>query len=162
MRIILGALALVALTGAGHPGKPVFEFKEFRAGEIIPAERLRRCKDEGSEITCFETRDRVAGVKASTFIHVYGEKLSAVSALFDRDDYPAVALALRAKYGDPCENRSTKVQNRMGADFDNRIFVWCFATGELELREMVGKVSQSGFGYEDDNRPPAKAPTVDF
>ena len=56
-----------------------------------------------------------------------------------------------------------KWQNAAGASLDNSVALWCFATGELELPEIGASLKYTNAEYVDHvNRPPGKAPKIDF
>lgn len=72
--------------------------------------------------------------------------LNAITVLFAPDDFAPIAKALTEKFGKPAKTDNSKVQNRMGAKFDQIEIAWTNAAQEATLsRYYGGKLDRSGF-----------------
>lgn len=195
MRKIAVLIAGVVLVGAGSAwgqAKPVFEYKGFRAGEVIPEERLEPCrpkpesepktgmeallqswrKSQGVDnaqidrdyFSCSDFNAKVAGFDVtSEFIGIYKERLSSVTITFDAPAFKLITDAFKAKYGPPCTVNMNRVQNRMGASFPSPRYEWCFSRGRLVADMYYPTLDTSTATWEDPaNQPPKATPKVDF
>ena len=71
-------------------------------------------------------------------------RVIAVSVIFAEEEFGSIANALTEKFGAPTSKSKESVSNRMGAKFDNAMFVWLAKDGEtLRLQQRAGEVSKS-------------------
>lgn len=163
MRLIsFSVLAIVAASSSALAAAPVFEFKGYVAGVEAADDKLAGCTKEAEFLSCTNFDDQIAGQKAIVDVQIYGKRLSSVLALIDRGSYGEVLAAVTQKYGRPCRVAQEQWANALGTKLDNTKSVWCFATGELTIREIGSNLDKMGFAYYDTNQPPTKAPKVDF
>jgi len=142
---------------------PKFEFKSVHAGDPMPRRGLLGCPklEEHDQHICPEADFSVAGVKAFSAATFYDQS-GLIGLLFSvrRGDGPTLAQALEAKYGKPCDVKTTEVQNSFGAKFERETRRWCFADGIGTFESIGRKVDAASFGFTV--IPPDKKPVVDF
>lgn len=178
-----GVLAVVMLTSAAPPS-PLFEYKGFRAGDVIPEERLARCRAEpvgnkpsmadaidqlrkaaqGEGLVSCVTRDPViAGRPAiSEVVNIHDGRLSSVRLRFSPENFPTVRDAFTSKYGQPCKLAVKTLGNAYGGKLDSPSYTWCFASGELVADLFYGDRNTSSAEYRDINQAGTPEPKVDF
>lgn len=151
-------IALIAASLSQAPANlPDFEFKEFRGQGVYNEKSLIEmgCDQEpNSRVFNCSRQDTISGRWAFLQFTIADRKLASLRVSgFDRD-LPAVLPELRGKYGAPCRIGSEEVSNRLGGRFTSRTFTWCFATGNLVLRERDTRVDAYSLTFSAFVQPP--------
>lgn len=91
--------------------------------------------------------ETIAGAPAKSVLFVfYAGKLSAISVHIEEKYFTQVIEALKEKYGKG-EYESEMIQNRMGAKFENKNYVWLKAGGMLNATRYSGNLETSAVLY---------------
>lgn len=146
-------------------GLQVFDFKGIRADQVVPNPRaigLNVCSHDkrANEWTCMPGMT-VANRFAVTVWHFKDDLLSSLEISGGRSDYSLFRDAFTERYGQPCRQTTEKWQNAMGASLDNHVAIWCFSTGELELREIGDRITSTEATYVRGGFKQPK-PQIDF
>lgn len=174
----IGLCLAMLLTIAAAPHKPVarsapkpapiaaplpqFEFRGIRAGEPADPAALAKC-GAGEKVECLETGVEMADAYLMGLTTTYYRgKLSGIEIFAKTIFFKKLTDAFTTKYGKPCKAEMPKVQNRMGASFDNIVLTWCFASGNLKAEMFGVDLDTSLITYEDRNQAPKPEPKVDF
>lgn len=175
MRLLMGLAAAILLAStaqaaelpADRVGLPSFEFREHKAGEELatayPRNRgiLSPCRDGGGDRTLVYCYDRGSGfggaingyiqnVTVPSLKYFYYEgKLMTVEMLFGADDYEAILQMLVGRYGPVAVQDTQAVQNSLGVQYANRMALWRFAEGNLQIQERYELANQSKLVFTD-------------
>lgn len=166
-------IAAILLSAAAPTELPNFEFRDAVAGEPGTLTQFGRCSDSkvSGKGSCAATTHRasparpgfISGVALKAIIATtYQGRLSGIYGTFSGSDFPTIATAFGAKYGEPCKREDRDWQSRGGVKTTNTIITWCFRTGRLRLESHGASLLEGRFIYMDEWQPPAEAPRVDF
>lgn len=160
MRAIALAIALLPTMATAQELKP-FDFMGYVAGEIIPAEKLKKCT-KGPDATCIVRMVKVSTIYADYLLETHNFRLSSLYIDAHPNSYPALLEAFTAKYGEPCDTVDTVWKNAAGAELSNPTTFWCFKTGKLMFAKYGSRIDKMAILYTDTNKPPEPAPTINF
>jgi hypothetical protein len=84
-----------------------------------------------------------ATLPISYFVTLRDGAIDSVTIRFDSSSFGMIAGGLIEKYGPPSRDVTERVQNRMGATFDDRTVEWNRPDGQIRARERAGSVDTS-------------------
>lgn len=163
MRTIATALFVVLAAPAAAQTAPNFEFRGWVAGAQPPADQIKGCSSDAPDVlSCVEGYVPVGGANSFVMATLYRSQLSRVFVSSKQGNWAAISQAFSAKYGKPCRQEIEDWQSAGGVKLKNIVEHWCFATGELSLRQYGSKLTETLAIYQDKNETPAKPAKVDF
>lgn len=163
MRMLVIAAILMVGAPAGAQTVPNFEFRGWVAGAQPSPEQTKGCASDGPDIlSCVEGYVPVGGASSFVMATLYKAQLSRVFVSSKQGNWPAISAAFTAKYGKPCRQEVEDWQSAGGVKLKNIVEHWCFATGELSLRQYGSKLTETLAIYQDKNDTPPKPGKVDF
>jgi hypothetical protein len=165
--VVMAIVALLAVDPVvgQQGGRPVFQFRDVRAGQQIDlaAPAYRDCKPRNGRVECIKYRDKVSDIEAMSVFTFFNSRLESLSLTIDREDYSKLLSSLTAKYGPPCETGFKDFRDGRGGLFTGQINRWCFDSGKLSFFEFGSNGQDSDAIYLDTVwRAPAAKPKVDF
>lgn len=146
---------------------PIFDFLGQNTEAPATMTMLNSVKcDAGAsgKISCTDYNDPAIGGVILSFISLgfYNGKLYSVAGSGGRYTFPELLRAFTAKYGPP-RIETRKWQNRVGGTLDNKVAVWKFKGGNLELAAIGSRMGDVDFEFLSIlNAPPAPPAKVDF
>ena len=162
-------MAILALAGSWPasgqaPARPAFEFKGFRAGDIVPPEMIDHCDPDTPRVCSGKVDNKIAGYEAwLVSVALYDKKVSFVSIMADTIAFKLITDAFKAKYGAPCLTSVGRWNSRIGRSLPNVKYTWCFKTGRLTAEQHGATIDSSTIEYHDQNAIPDKPRVkVDF
>ena len=158
MRVLI-AVALLAAATLARAETSTLEFKGIALGSDISAyEGNKRffCMDSKSAVAdrmCAARHadsETIAGVAMKGLIlFFYDGKLHRIMITFDSKEYSTVLDALTEKYGKPI-SATERIQNRMGAEFENETNTWNKTEQTLKAQKYTGKITVSSVTFQTD------------
>jgi hypothetical protein len=159
MRFAVTLTLLLLLASPASAQETPFEFKGIALGsDISSIEKSSRfsCQDPQSPIAdrvCtlkFGEKETIAGAPVQILLlYYYSGKLEAITISFDAKHFSQVAGALTEKYGEGTV-KTEAVQNRMGATFENEIYLGRRDDAALEAKRYSSKLDRSSVMYRSD------------
>lgn len=139
--ILTGCGDVVPVPSESHAPTPkAFTFRGLVPGvtglaEAQKAGIVENCRDLDEMISCNFVEHRVGSVPVdlSDVVFVNG-RFDWFSINPTPEDYETLLALMTSIYGDPCQTKSTPMQNAYGAKFSGDETRWCFADGSLTLR----------------------------
>lgn len=151
---------------AGREKLPAFSFKGLTAGEPLSPAVLDACEllfnRTPKLVHCYYGALDVAGTKLFGSADFYRGMLSSIQMTVSAYQAATLLDALNAKYGRPCRSETLIWQNKLGAQFDNPTYTWCFRSGNLRFTARDEKRDEGELAYTDVNAPPAPKPVINF
>lgn len=77
------------------------------------------------------------------------EKVASIDYDFDSNTYEAMVQAIIKKYGAPSSSQKAVVQNRMGASFQGKNYIWTNQTSQIRATEYGATLEKSSIHVED-------------
>lgn len=163
MRTLALVSILIWAAPASAQQPPSFEFRGYAAGSEASAEQTKGCTEDGPDVlSCVDGFVPVGGASSFVMATLYKSRLSRLYVSSKQGNWPAIEQAFTAKYGKPCRQEVEDWQSAGGVKLKNIVEHWCFATGELSLRQYGGKLTETLAVYVDENKAPPKPAKVDF
>lgn len=153
MRIEIAALASLTLLVAAVADAAPIELKGITPGASIASVRTTypgfACKEQGPGAgECHYVHSVDGGIEALNTLggantRVWGvryanDRIGAINVLLRSKDFDQVAAAFVEKYGKPTKRQTSKIQNRMGASFEQVELVWSIKSEVLSVVRFAG------------------------
>jgi hypothetical protein len=153
MKRTLAIAALLCASSAFAQSSPL-EFKGVSLGatraELLEKFPAFRC-DADMCIATLSVANQTNGLEdfggvrpTGYLVNLDGDKVAAVSIIFDSDMYPLLLAALSEKYGKPTSTQIKAVTNHAGAKFKSRSARWVRKDGNASLTERAEEYVDKG------------------
>jgi hypothetical protein len=104
----------------------------------------------GLEFCYFHVKDWGELERSPSFkLLLVDDKVAKITYSFDRNTYDAMVQSIVKKYGAPRSSRNVVVQNRMGATFRGKEYLWSNAVSQMEAKEYSTTLDKSVVDVED-------------
>lgn len=143
----------------------LFDFKGIVAGGEVNRAYLRDCdkKERNWRNTCRALDGNIGSYnELAPYIDLYNNRLTNLTYLFNREAFNHIYASFIGKYGEPCKKNTIPWRNAAGAVLENQVVVWCFRTGELELRAISDNIRYGHAMYTDTYQAPATPAARNF
>lgn len=166
-KIVVGMVGLCAQGNAAPVSLPNFTFRSVAAGKVPALPSDIKCSETSksdkptADLVCSEFNVKVGDTETMvTNYYTFQNRLTEMVVIFIKDDYDAISMSLRARYGKPCSATVDRMQNGFGATFMNHHTTWCFKTGKLTLNERA--LGAATISYKDKWSKPVNKPPLNF
>ena len=157
---ILTLLLLSLCYSIAYAEEPTFDFKGISLGADFSTVKdhpdfLLNCSssslaDKECSLVLYAV-GTIAGIQVEALSSLFfDDKLHNISISIKQQFFGDVLSALEAKYGHG-ELQTQDFQNRMGAKFQNRVYVWRRGKSNLTASEYVGTLDKSMIMYYTDH-----------
>lgn len=145
-------------------GLPIFQFRNFIANMTEPAGlNCIRNRPRPPETMCHNVIEMVSDMRVKE--SSAGFDSQGLSLLrFSVPDYSTATVyeALKAKYGEPYDQKDDEVRNRFGATFPRKRVFWRFREGFAVLESPSDQLDQTAFIFVANREADKTPPKVDF
>ncbi len=83
----------------------------------------------------------------SMLVRFREDKLVSVYLVYASDSFGTLSAAMVERFGKPDMDRTSPVQNRMGASFDNRSMTWIHGDAMLWIRQRASQVDRGSVTF---------------
>lgn len=151
--ILAGLIAATTLSAADLPE---FSFREHNTRGTYAADSLEAhggCEVQQRVVIVCSGWETIAERRMLLVFTIANAKLSRLTVAGQRRDLPNLLTALTDRYGEPCSRSTEILTTGVGRQFESSVIQWCFRTGNLVLRERVGRLDQFQATYTDTANP---------
>jgi hypothetical protein len=152
MKKVISIILIMLICSFAHAQEPPLDFKGLALKSdisIIEKDTRFECKDPQApiaDIVCMlkpYEQETIAGAPIeSYFLSYYDGKLENIRISFKEDHFSRVADALVIKYGSVSPHK-TIVKNRMGASFENVLYLWTRNDSRLSAERYSSNLETS-------------------
>jgi hypothetical protein len=103
----------------------------------------------GLEVCCYLPYTYIEGEAPSFCLDIIDGKVGSFTYYLWHQKYESIVEAMVDKFGAPKTSQRQTVENRMGATFSSRFYLWTNSVSRIEAREYTDTLEKSSIEIED-------------